>query len=161
MISTAHATSSTTVTQSISIAAAPADVWHALTDSRAGENWRGADFKTDWRVDSPIDIDAFVGALRHRAKGAVIRAEPPSLLQYNYWSRMSGLPDEPQFHSTITMTLDASSEGTTLTVEQHVPPSPTRRGEGWEIGPESGWKHVEFYWRTRLPLLKRIVEQGH
>jgi uncharacterized protein YndB with AHSA1/START domain len=153
--------SSGTVIQSISVAAEPENVWKALTDPQAGEKWRGADFRTDWLTGSPIDIEALVGTTPYRAMGTILRAEPPSLLQYNYWSRMSGLPDEPQSYSTITMTLAASGKATTLTVEQEVPPSPARRGPGWETGPEAGLKHAEFYWRTRLPVLKRIVEQEH
>lgn len=33
-------------------------------------------------------------------------------------------------------------------------------GQDWEIGPESGRNHVEFYWRSTLPILRRVVEQG-
>jgi hypothetical protein len=59
------------------------------------------------------------------------------------------------------MTLVAEGTDTILTVEQQVPPSPVRRGKGWEIGEDSGWKHVAFYWRTTLPVLKRIVEEKY
>jgi hypothetical protein len=57
------------------------------------------------------------------------------------------------------MTLEVEGTDTTLTVEQQVSPSPVRRGKGWEIGEDSGWKHVAFYWRMTLPILKRIVEE--
>jgi uncharacterized protein YndB with AHSA1/START domain len=147
------------IVQSVSIATGPEHVWNALTDPRAGEKWRNADFKTDWRAGSPIKIEAVVGIKRYRAKGFVIQAEPPALLQYSYWSHISGLQDVPQSYSTITMRLEAQGSDTILTVEQQVPPSPERRGKGWTIGPESSWKHVEFYWRMTLPVLKRLVEQ--
>lgn len=117
-----------------------------------------ADFRTDWVAGSPIEIEAMIGDKRYRDKGQVLRIEPPSLLQYTYWSRVSGLPDQPQSYSTITLLLDAQGNETLLTVKQEVPPSPRRRGKGWEIGPESGLKHVEFYWRTTLPVLKSTVE---
>jgi uncharacterized protein YndB with AHSA1/START domain len=151
--------SSTILTQSISIAAEPADVWNALIDPRAGERWRNADFKTDWLPGSPIEIEGMIGTKRYRDKGYVIAAKPPSLLKYSYWSRLSGLPDVPQSYSTITITVEASVKDAVLTVKQQVPPSPVRRGPGWEIGPESGAKHAAFYWRMVLPILKRVVEQ--
>lgn len=149
------------VVQSIGIAAEPASVWSTLTDSRAGERWRNADFKTDWLPGSPIEIEAVIGEKRYRDKGRVLRAEPPALLQYTYWSRVSGLPDAPESHSIVTLSLVAKGNETLLTVEQQVPPSPERRGKGWVIGPQSGRKHVEFYWRMTLPVLKGVVEQGN
>ena len=150
-----------TVKQSIRIAAEPRDIWDALMDPQAGEKWRNAHFTTDWRAGDPIEIEAVIGTKRYRDKGRVIKVQPPSLLQYTYWSRVSGLPNIPQSRSTITMTLEAEGTDTTLTVEQQVPPSPVRRGEGWEIGEDSGWKHVAFYWRMTLPILKRIVEEKY
>ncbi|HUB91383.1 MAG TPA: SRPBCC domain-containing protein [Dyella sp.] len=149
---------SNTVVQSIAIAAGREAVWRALIDPRAGEKWRMADFRTDWAAGSSIEIEAMIGDRRYCDKGRVLRVEPPSLLQYAYWSRISGLPDQPQSYSTITLVLEAQGDETVLTVRQAVPPSPHRRGRDWEIGPASGLKHVEFYWRTTLPVLKSTVE---
>ncbi|MGY4474949.1 SRPBCC family protein [Bradyrhizobium sp. USDA 3364] len=146
------------VTETIRIAAEPEHVWDAIIDPNAGETWRNAHFKTDWRVGAPIAIEAEIGAKRYRDKGRVLRVEPPMRLEYSYWSRVSGLPDVPQSYATITMTLAADGGETILTVTQQVPPSPVRRGDGWEIGAESGARHVAFYWRMTLPRLKRAVE---
>ncbi|WP_407149793.1 SRPBCC domain-containing protein [Bradyrhizobium sp. ORS 86] len=147
------------VTESIRIAAEPIHVWNAIVDPCAGETWRNAHFKTDWRIGAAIEIEAVIGARRYRDKGCVIDVEPPSRLAYSYWSRVSGLPDIPESYSTITMALEADGNETVLTVTQHVPPSPPRRGDGWEIGADSGAKHTAFYWRMALPRLKRIVEE--
>jgi uncharacterized protein YndB with AHSA1/START domain len=84
------------VTQSIRIAAEPRNIWHALMDPHAGEKWRNAHFTTDWRAGDPIEIEAVIGIKRYRDKGRVIKVQPPSLLQYTYWSRVSGLPDIPR-----------------------------------------------------------------
>ncbi|GKQ53774.1 SRPBCC domain-containing protein [Bradyrhizobium sp. Ce-3] len=149
-----------TVTETIRIAAEPKQVWDAIMDPNAGETWRNAHFDTDWQIGAPIEIAAEIGAKRYRDKGRVLHVEPPSRLAYSYWSRVSGLPDVPQSYATITMTLAAEAGETLLTVTQQVPPSPVRRGQGWEIGAESGAKHVAFYWRMTLPRLKQVVEQG-
>lgn len=148
-----------TVTHSIRIAAEPRQIWAAVISPDAGASWRNADFKTDWRVGDAIEIEAFIGTKRYRDKGQVVQVQPHSMLQYTYWSSVSGLPEIPQSYSTITMMLDPCGVDTDLTVEQQVPPSPVRRGKGWEIGEDSGWRHVDFYWRTTLPILKRFVEQ--
>ncbi|MDR6871392.1 uncharacterized protein YndB with AHSA1/START domain [Bosea sp. BE125] len=149
-----------TVHQSIRITAAPGKVWAALVASWAGETWRNADFETDWQIGSPIAITARIGAKRYRDKGRVIRVEPYDLLQYAYWSRISGLPDVPSSYSTITFKIVPEGDQVLLEVEQDVPPSPLRHGKDWSIGPESGFRHVEFYWRSTLPILKHVVEQG-
>lgn len=148
-----------TVTESIRIAAEPRHVWDAIMAPDAGETWRNAHFRTDWKIGAPIEIEAKIGAKRYHDKGRVLRVEPPTLLEYSYWSQVSGLPDVPQSYATITMTLAADGDGTVLTVTQQVPPSPIRRGHGWEIGSDSGAKHVAFYWRMALPRLKRALEQ--
>lgn len=148
-----------TVTQSVRISASPQHVWDVLLDPRAGETWRNAHFDTDWQTGSLIEIEAIIGAKRYRDKGRVLKVRAPLLLQYTYWSRVSGLRDIPSSYSTITMVLETEGADTILAVEQQVPPSPVRRGKGWEIGEESGAKHVAFYWRTTLAILKRVVEQ--
>ncbi|PDT72974.1 hypothetical protein CO675_32690 [Bradyrhizobium sp. C9] len=149
-----------TVTESIRIAAQPEQVWDAIIAPNAGEAWRNAHFSTDWQIGAPVEIEAEIGAKRYRDKGRVLHIEPPSRLAYSYWSQVSGLPDVPQSYATITMTLAADGGETLLTVTQQVPPSPIRRGNGWEIGAESGAKHVAFCWRMALPRLKQAVEQG-
>lgn len=149
-----------TITQSIEINAAPAQVWLALTEPGAGGKWRDAEFHTDWTPGVPFEITARVGEKKYRDKGLVVRFQPPTLLEYTYWSRVSGLPDTPECRSTIRMSLHPHNSATLLTVEHQVPPSPVKRGQGWEIGPESGWKHVQFYWRMTLPILKEVIERG-
>ena len=149
-----------TVTESIRIAAEQRHVWDAIIDPKAGEIWRNAHFNTDWQIGAPIEIEAEIGAKRYRDKGRVLHVEPRLRLAYSYWSQVSGLPDIPQSYATITMTLAADCGEGLLTVTQQVPPSPIRRGDGWEIGTDSGAKHVAFYWRMALPRLKQAVEQG-
>ncbi|NEU98803.1 SRPBCC family protein [Bradyrhizobium uaiense] len=157
---TNETSASQAITESIRIAAQPTQVWNAILDPKAGETWRNAHFTTDWQIGAAIEIEAEIGAKRYRDKGRVLHVEPPVRLAYSYWSQVSGLPDVPQSYATITLTLAADGGETVLTVTQQVPPSPIRRGNGWEIGADSGAKHVAFYWRMRLPRLKQVVEQG-
>jgi uncharacterized protein YndB with AHSA1/START domain len=148
----------TTVTQSIEVSASSARVWAVLVAPDAGTAWRGADFDTDWQVGSPIAIAAHIGTKTYHDKAEVLAFEPAERLRYSYWSRISGLPDTPEGRSIITIRLTAQDEGTLLQVEQQVPSSPIRVVRGETIGPESGQKHVVFYWRSTLHIIKRVAE---
>ena len=147
-----------TVTQSIDIAAVPDQVWEALTDRDKGRIWRSADCQTDWQPGSAIAIVTQIGAKRYRDKGNVIAAERPVQLTYQFLPRVSGLPDMPENYSVVSFLLVPKADGTELTVTHTVPPSPIRKGKNFEIGPESGEKHVAFYWRSTLPLLRDLIE---
>jgi len=146
------------VMASIDIAAPSEAVWRALVDREEGRIWRGADFETDWQPGSPISITAQIGSKRYRDKGTVLQVNRPSLLVYEFLPRVSGLPDVPESYSRITLQLAPHMAGTTLGIAHTVPPSPVRRGKNFEIGPESGEKHVGFYWRSTLPLLRDLIE---
>jgi uncharacterized protein YndB with AHSA1/START domain len=164
----------TTITDSITIAAAPDTVWHALVDPTQSRLWRGAEFVTDWRVGSPLSIERPFGRKTLRDPGTVLEAEAPVRLSYRFLPRISGFPDELDYYSTVTMLLAPDPAGTRVTVTHTVPPSPVRtiavgprdgsgageraRRQTVEIGPESGEKHVAFYWRATLPLLRDLVE---
>jgi uncharacterized protein YndB with AHSA1/START domain len=133
-------------------------VWDALTDRDKGRVWRSADYETDWQPGSAIAIAAQIGPKRYRDKGTVLAAEHPTRLTYEFLPRVSGLPDVPESYSVVSFELVPRDNGTELTVTHTVPPSPVRKGKNFEIGPESGEKHVIFYWRSTLPLLRDMIE---
>jgi uncharacterized protein YndB with AHSA1/START domain len=147
------------ITASIDIAASPATVWEALVDPVKGRLWRGADFATDWQPGSAISITPDIGPRRYRDKGRVLQVDRPTILAYEFLPRMSGLPDLPENYSVVTARLVPTMTGTRVEIEHSVPPSPIRRGKDYEIGPESGQKHVAFYWRGTLPILRDLVER--
>lgn len=148
----------TTVAQSIEIAATPDRVWDALTDRDNGRVWRSADYDTDWQPGSAIAITAQIGPKRYRDKGTVLTVERPTRLTYQFLPRVSGLPDVPESYSLVSFEIESRGDGVNLTVTHTVPPSPVRKGKTFEIGPESGEKHVMFYWRSTLPLLRDMIE---
>lgn len=148
----------TTVAGIIRIAAPAERIWDLLLDRGQARIWRGADFETDWKEGSPIQISSRLGSKLYRDRGIVVLADRPSLLIYDFLPKVSGLPDVAESYSRVTFQLHEEGTETTLHVEHTVPPSPVRRGNGFEIGPESGEKHVRFYWRSTLPLLRDLVE---
>ena len=149
-----------TITQSIRIEADIETVWRELVSPRAGENWRGAHFETDWQVGELFEIETPIGSNIYRDKGRAIQVERPSLLQYSYWSQIAKLSDVAESYSIVTIRLVMDGDRTTLQLEQLVPPTPSIRGPDWEIGEDSGWRHWEFYWRCSLSALKRVAEES-
>lgn len=148
----------TTVVDIIRIAAPAERIWGLLLDRGQARIWRGADFETDWKEGSSIQISSRLGSKRYRDRGTVILVNRPSILIYDFLPKVSGLPDVAESYSRVTFRLHEEGKETSLRVEHTVPPSPVRRGNGFEIGPESGEKHVRFYWRSTLPLLRDLVE---
>jgi uncharacterized protein YndB with AHSA1/START domain len=146
------------VTDSIQIAASPERVWEVITDREKARIWRSSDFDTDWQEGSPIGITACIGPKRFHDKGKVLLVEPCALLKYEFLPHVSGLPDVPESYSRVVLRLTPCLPKTVLDVEHTVPPSTIRRGKDFEIGPESGEKHVRFYWRSTLPLLRDLAE---
>lgn len=147
------------VTNTAHIDAPPSAVWAALTEPSRIARWQsGARVETTWEPGSPLLISGMIGRKKYRDRGKVLRVEPGRLLEYEWLSRISGLPDEPQNYSVLTYSLAPERDGTRLEVNHAVPPSPIRRGNGWVIGPESGLKHVEFWWRSTLPIFKAVAE---
>ena len=94
-----------------------------------GEPGMNVDVVTDWRVGGPIVITGFHHA-SFENRGNVLRAEPPVALAYSHLSSL--VPVE---------------RGTSWTLTIHGFPT------------ESVRKHLDFYWRGTLPLVKRLVEE--
>ena len=137
---------------SIVIAAAPAAVWEALTVPAQMTRWMGepemkVEVLTDWRVGGPIVVRGFHVAQFHNT-GTVLAFEPPCLLRYSHLDSISRLPDTPENHSVLEFRLTPVAAGTALTIAFSGFPT------------ESIFKHLDFYWRGTLGVLKRHVEAG-
>ena len=77
----------------------------------------------------------------------VLAFEPPTVLRYSHLSSLSRLPDAPESYSVFEFRLAQRGGGTSLTVLLSGFPT------------ESIRKHLEFYWRGTLGVLKRFVER--
>ena len=162
--------------------AAPVDrVWHALTDPEASRLWRGAEFVTDWQTGSPLLVRRSFGIKTIEDHGRVVLAVPPAVgasaearvsrgtdgterkegarLTLSILPSISHLSDRPENYSTIDMVLAAQGADTSLTVTHTVPEPPAHREKAAASGLDmSGEKHVAFYWRSTLPLLRDLIE---
>lgn len=122
-------------------------VWDALTDpDKIKEYFMNTKVKTDWKVGSRIVFQGEYEGKNYMDKGTIIRNEKPKMLQYDYWSSFSGLPDTPDNYSVVTYTLEDKNGSTKVTATQ----------EGF-ANPEAQ-KHADVSWEKVLSKLKKVVE---
>ncbi len=134
----------------IKINAAPSIVWNQLTDPEMMTHWMaepemGIEIITDWIVGNPIVIKGF-SHIKFENRGRVLQFEPNKLLQYNYLSSLSRLPDKPENYSIITFSLSPDENQTLLSWSSSNFPT------------EIIFRHIEFYWKTTLEILKKCAE---
>ncbi|UHG94486.1 SRPBCC domain-containing protein (plasmid) [Spirosoma oryzicola] len=102
---------------------------------------------TNWQINTSITIRGF-HHVKFENKGIVLRFDQERKVAYTHLSSVSRLPDTAENYSILEFTLTPTNQFThlRLTIENF----PT----------ESIQKHLEFYWRTTLFLIKEQVEQA-
>ncbi len=135
----------------IVINAPPSAVWEVLTKPEFMKQWMGepemaVHVETNWTVGSPIVVRAFHHA-RFENSGTVLRFDPTEVLRYSQLSSLSRLPDKPENYSIYEFRLEPVGDGTSLTVTLSGFPT------------VAIFKHLEFYWRGTINILKKFVEK--
>ncbi|ASS47176.1 MAG: ATPase [Candidatus Fluviicola riflensis] len=142
----------TPIEKTVLINAPASRIWEYLTHPERMKQWIGEpemniEIVTDWEVGKEIIIRGFHHA-DFENKGIVLQFEPNKLLQYSHLSSLSRLPDVDENYSVITFRLFSDKEQTALTVSVEYFPT------------ESIYKHLDFYWKTTVEILKRMIEEG-
>ncbi len=111
-----------TVTRSVLLAAAPAEVWEALTEESALREWLAAEVEIEPHEGGELVCRYEDGEER---RGEVELVEEAERLAFN-WRREGGEPSRVEF------LVDAVAEGTRLTViETSFAGAPTLLAAGW------------------------------
>lgn len=136
---------------SVMVDAPAAAVWDALTRPSQMQLWMGepemaVEVLTSWEVGSPITVRGF-HHVAFENTGRVLRHEPHAALTYTQLSSISRLPDTDGNHTTFAFTLEPRDGGTRLTVTLTGFPTYTI------------FKHLEFYWRGTMTVIKTVVER--
>src|SRR6476660_6349765 len=91
---------------SVSIKAAPAKVWKALTTPTLIKKYlMDTNVTTDWKEGSPIKYEGEYQGKKYSDKGIIKKVEPEKILQSTYWSSMGGKEDKPENYNLVTYKL--------------------------------------------------------
>jgi uncharacterized protein YndB with AHSA1/START domain len=131
----------------ISIAATPLKVFRALTEPEIVKKYFfGTNVESDWKEGSPVRFYGEYEGKTYEDKGKVLKNIPGKLLQYTYWSSMSGIEDKPENYVIITFDIVEGKTETTVTVTQD------------NIPDEKMKEHSESNWNKVLHKMKDVLE---
>lgn len=125
------------------------DIWATLTQPELIGKWMldtPVDILTEWRENGELLERGDLHGLAFENRGKIVRFDPPNALEYIHWSSLSIVPDIPENYSVIRFDLQETVHQTILTLT-------IRNLLTFEI-----LKHMEFYWKTALHLLKEVAE---
>ncbi len=132
---------------SIDINAPVAAVWHALVTPELIKQYLfGTEAISDWQEGSAVTYKGEWEGKVYEDKGKILKLIPNELMVATYWSSMSGIEDLPENYNTVTYTLTAHGDSTTLEVMQD------------NIATEESKQHSEKNWTGVLAGLKKVVE---
>jgi uncharacterized protein YndB with AHSA1/START domain len=137
------------VTYDILINAPASRVWEVLTTAEFMKQWVSDvenEVISDFVVGSPIVIRAHMDKYTHENKGVILEFEPEKVFRYNYWTKISRLPDTPENYSEITFKLEPVGGQTMLTVTQT------------NFVAKASFEHADFYWRATVRIIKHLAE---
>jgi len=104
---------------SISIAAERKAVWAALVNpALVKEYFFGTTLSATWEPGSPIIFSGEWQGKQYMDKGIVLAYNENEMLQYTYWSSMSGLEDKPENYAPVTYRIGGEDGLVTVTVIQ-------------------------------------------
>lgn len=106
--------------KTVSINAPTPKVWEALvTPEWIKQYLFGTKTISEWKVGGPIVFTGTWEGTEYKDKGTILKFEKEKMLQYDYWSGFSGLPDVPENYSIITFELSSHAGQTMLSLTQN------------------------------------------
>jgi uncharacterized protein YndB with AHSA1/START domain len=133
---------------SATIDAPAARVWDALVDPEAIRRYMfGTTVISDWTEGSPIVWKGEWKGKAYEDTGVILRLERGRILRYSHFSPLSGLPDTPENHHTVTIELMEQAGRTRVSLAQDNNPT------------EQARQHSERNWSAMLAGLKQLLEE--
>jgi uncharacterized protein YndB with AHSA1/START domain len=133
---------------SATIDAPVARVWDALVDPEAIRRYMfGTTVVSDWTEGSPIVWKGEWKGKAYEDTGVILRIERGRVLRYSHFSPLSGLPDTPENHHTVTIELVEQAGRTRVSLAQDNNPT------------EQARQHSERNWSAMLAGLKQLLEE--
>src|SRR5437868_2331316 len=133
---------------SVSIGAPAAKVWDALVTPQTIKQYMfGTTVVSDWREGSSVIWKGEWKGKPYEDKGRILKIEPRALLRYSHYSPLSGLPDTPENHHSVTIELSGQGAQTLVSLSQDNNANAEAR------------EHSEKNWKTTLEGLKKLLEK--
>jgi uncharacterized protein YndB with AHSA1/START domain len=133
---------------SLNIAAPVAKVWDALVNPQLIKQYMfGTTVASDWQKGSPITWKGEWKGKPYEDKGKIRQIEPRRRLQYSHYSPLSGLPDTPENHHTVTIELSVEGAQTRVSLSQD------------NNAAEEAREQSEKNWKMMLEGLKKLLEK--
>jgi uncharacterized protein YndB with AHSA1/START domain len=133
---------------SVTIGASAAKVWDALVNPQTIKQYMfGTTVVSDWQQGSSITWKGEWKGKPYEDMGKILRIEPRRLLQYSHYSALSGLPDTPENHHTVTIELSTQGSQTRVSLSQD------------NNANEDAREHSEKNWKMMLEALKKLLEK--
>lgn len=132
----------------INIKTPASKVWDALTNPNLIGQWLyGTNAISEWKVGSPIVFTGTWQGTEYKDKGTILKIVPGKVLQYDYWSSFSGLPDNPENYSVITFELVPNDKYTELRLTQT------------NFADEKMCEDSDKNWNATLDSMKKLIEK--
>lgn len=123
-------------------------LWEALTKPEIIKQYFfNTNTYTTWQPGSPIRFTGEWEGKTYEDKGTILKIEEGRLIQYNYWSSMSGIEDKPENYVIITYEIKENGDNCTLSITQE------------NIPDEKTKTHSEQNWKMVLKNLKNLLEK--
>jgi uncharacterized protein YndB with AHSA1/START domain len=133
---------------SIFINAPIGSVWNALVEPKIIKQYMfGSDVISDWHEGSPIVWKGEWQGKPYEDKGKILQIKSGRMIQYNHFSPLSGLSDEPGNYHTVTIVLAEEADSTRISLEQD-------NNANQEEAEHSGKN-----WEMMLTAMKKLLEQ--
>jgi uncharacterized protein YndB with AHSA1/START domain len=130
------------------IDAPAARVWDALVDPATIRRYMfGTTVISDWTKGSPIVWKGEWKGKAYEDTGVIVRLERGRVLRYSHFSPLSGLPNTPENHHTVTIELLEQTGRTRVSLAQDNNPTKLAR------------QHSERNWSAMLAGLKQLLEE--
>ena len=137
------------VKKEIEINADVSKVWNALVNPESIKQYLfGTDALSEWKIGSTIIFRGEWEGNIYEDKGLISKLITNKVLQYAFWSPLSGLEDKPENYANITYELMDKGEYTLLSVTQD------------NIKTEEIFNRTCENWEVILKGLKEVVEDN-
>ncbi len=139
------------IRKTIAVNASTSKVWKTITEPALIRAWlfdTPVDVVSDWKVGGSMVFKGMFHNKPYEDKGTILKYEPEALFSYNYWSKLSTLPDEPGNYSVIEFRLHPIGDQTEVTLTQS------------NFMLDTMYRHFNFYWTLTMDRLKKKIEKA-